>query len=72
MTNEAKINSKIDIMKKREKYYIRNYIALMFEGFFVSFAFSIFSHTTVFPVYVSYITENSFFISLVSVIYFGL
>ncbi|CRZ35014.1 MFS transporter [Herbinix hemicellulosilytica] len=72
MTNEKTTNSKNDIIKQREKYYRRNYIALMFEGFFVSFAFSIFSHTTVFPVYVSYITENSFFISLVSVIYFGL
>lgn len=71
MTNGIKITNNSDILKQREKYYKRNYIALLFEGFFVSFAFSIFSHTTVFPVYVSYITDNSIFISLVSVIYFG-
>lgn len=71
MTNKTKIISNREIIQQRDKYYKRNYIALLFEGFFVSFAFTIFSHTTVFPVYVSYITDNSIFISLVAVIYFG-
>lgn len=71
MTNKRQIMNNSDIMKKRERYYKRNYIALLLEGFFISFAFTIFSHTTVFPVYVSYITDNSIFISLVAVIFFG-
>lgn len=71
MTDNAKKLNHDEITRLCDKYYKRNYIALLFEGFFVNFAFSIFSHTTVFPVYVSYITQNSIFISLVSVIYFG-
>lgn len=71
MTNKMIIMNESEIMQLRQKYYKRNYIALLLEAFFVSFAFSIFSYTTVFPVYVSYITDNSIFISLVSVIYFG-
>jgi len=71
MTNKMIIMSESEIMQQRERYYKRNYIALLFEAFFVSFAFSIFSYTTVFPIYISYITDNSIFISLVSVIYFG-
>ena len=71
MANKYKNMNNNEIIKQRERYYVRNYIALLFEGFFVSFAFTIFSHTTVFPVYVSYITDNSIFVSMVAVVYFG-
>ena len=55
----------------KEKYYKRNYITMLLEAFCVNFAFSIFSYTTVFPVYVQNITSNSFFVALVAVIYYG-
>lgn len=56
----------------REKYYRRNYITMLFEGFFFSFAISIFSYTTVLPVYVSNLSNNKFWISLLIVSFFGL
>ena len=56
----------------RERYYRRNYIAMLFEGFFFSFAISIFSYTTVLPVYVSNLSSNKFWISLLIVSFFGL
>ncbi len=56
----------------REKYYKRNYIALITEGFFFTFALSIFSHSTVLPVYVSNLTDNRFWISFLALTFFGL
>lgn len=56
----------------KEKYYKRNYIAMILEGFFFTFALSIFSHSTVLPVYVSNITSNRFWISFLAVTFFGL
>jgi MFS family permease len=55
-----------------EGQYRRNYIALLLDGFFFSFASSIFSHTTVLPVYVSGLSENRIFISLLAVLFFSL
>lgn len=59
------------ILELKEKYYVRNYITMLMEAFFVSFAFGIFSYTTVFPVYIQTITDNSFYIALIAVIYYG-
>jgi MFS family permease len=55
-----------------ERKYRRNYIALLLDGFFFSFSASIFSHTTVLPVYVSSLSENRIFISLLAVLFFSL
>lgn len=57
---------------EQEKYYFRNRIALLFEGFFVVFSFSAFSQTTILPVYVSNITANPFWISMLTLMFFGL
>lgn len=63
--------SENEIIDLKEKYYRRNYVTMLIEAFFVNFAFSVFSYTTVFPVYVQNITSNSFFVALVAVIYYG-
>jgi MFS family permease len=55
-----------------ERKYRRNYAALLLVGFFCSFASSIFSHTTVLPVYVASLSENRIFISLLAVLFFSL
>jgi MFS family permease len=55
-----------------ERRYRRNYIALLLDGFFFSFSSSIFSYTTVLPVYVSNLSENRIFISLLAVLFFSL
>lgn len=56
----------------KEKYYRRNYIALVFEGFFFSFGYAMFSHQTVLPIYVSNITESTVLVSLLTLIFFSL
>ncbi len=61
-----------DILYLKEKYLKRNIITLLIEGFFASFAFSLFSQTTVLPVYVSNLTSNTFWISMITFIFFGL
>lgn len=63
----AELNKSIML---KERYYKRNYIALILEGFFFSFALSIFSHATVLPVYISNITENSMWISVLGMLFF--
>jgi len=60
------------ILESKKQKYKRNYIALLFDSFFFSFAGSIFSYTTVLPVYVAGLTNNTIFISLLAVLYFGL
>ena len=60
-----------DVLALKEKYYVRNYITMLFEGFFVYFAMNMFSYTTVFPVYIQSLTNNSFFIALIAVVYYG-
>lgn len=62
----------MNIQDLRERYYRRNYIALLLDGFFFSFSAGYFSQTTVLPVYVSNLSENSVFIGLLAVLYFGL
>jgi MFS family permease len=57
---------------KRERYYKRNYYVFLLEGFFFSFALTIFSHSTVLPVYISNITTNRFWISFLALTFFGL
>lgn len=58
-----------DILYLKEKYLKRNIITLLIEGFFASFAFSLFSQTTVLPVYVSNLTSNTFWISMITFIF---
>ena len=60
------------IPESKKQKYRRNYIALLLDGFFFSFAASIFSYTTVLPVYVAGLTGNTIFISLLAVLFFGL
>jgi len=59
-------------MDLREKFYKRNYYVFLMEGFFFSFALTIFSHSTVLPVYISNITTNRFWISFLALTFFGL
>ncbi|MEA4912632.1 MAG: MFS transporter [Oscillospiraceae bacterium] len=61
-----------EVLALREKNYRRNYIALLLEGFFFSFALTMFSYTTVLPIYVSKLSDNAMLISLISVLYYGL
>jgi len=60
------------IVVGKEQKYRRNYIALLLDGFFFNFSTSIFSYTTVLPVYVAGLTNNTIYISLLAVLFFGL
>lgn len=60
------------VLARRERYYRRNYITLLFESFFFTFSLTMFSYTTVLPVYVSKLTADTMFVSLISVLYYGL
>ncbi len=59
------------LLARKERYYKRNYLTLMLEGFLFTFSCTMFSYTTVLPVYVSKLTSNAFFVSLISVMYYG-
>jgi len=61
-----------NILEKRDRYYRRNYIAMMVEGFCVSFSFTIFSNSTVLPAYISNISDNAMYISLLALLFFAL
>ncbi len=63
--------SKALMVDKREKYYKRNYAVFMAEGFFFAFALSIFSYTTVLPVYIENLSDNRILISMLAFIFFG-
>lgn len=64
-------NISYDIDFKQDKLYKRNFWAFMLESFLFSFSLSIFSHTTVLPMYVSNLTDNQFYIGLISLIFFS-
>lgn len=59
------------IYAKKEKYYLRNFITLMFESFFFSAALAMFSAESVLPVYVKNLSDKSIWIAMISVIYYG-
>ena len=54
-----------------EKYLKRNWIIFMLEGFFFSFAVTMNSQQTVMPAYIAQLSDNSFYISLLSIIFYG-
>ncbi|NLK73183.1 MAG: MFS transporter [Clostridiales bacterium] len=56
----------------KEKYYRRNYLTLMAEGFLFMFAITLFSQTTVLPTYISLISNKAIYLGLISIIYYGL
>ena len=60
------------VLESKKQKYRRNYLTFLLDSFFFSFSVVIFSYTTVLPVYVSGLTENTIFISLLAVLYFGL
>ena len=53
-----------------EKNYKRNYFSLLCESLLYTFAYSLFSVTHVIPEYVSKLTDSSWALSLVSVLYY--
>ena len=61
-----------EIYAKKERYYRRNFITLLFESFFFSSALAMFSPEAVLPVYVKHLSDKPFFIALISVISYGL
>lgn len=60
-----------EILRKKERFYSRNFISLMFEGFTFSFALAMFSPENVLPVYVSSLSSDAVYIALISALYYG-
>lgn len=60
-----------EILARKEQYYPRNFISLMFESFFFSSALTLFSTESVLPVYVSHLSAEPFWLSLIAVINYG-
>ena len=69
---ENSLDAASSILESKKQKYRRNYIALLLDAFFFNFAASIFSYSTVLPVYVAGLTNNTIFISLLAVLFFGL
>lgn len=59
------------IYEKKLKYYRRNFITLMGEGFFFAAALALFSAESVLPAYVANLSDKPIYIALISVIYYG-
>ena len=57
--------------QKKERFYPRNFISLMFEGFTFSFALAMFSPENVLPVYVASLSDKAIYIALISALYYG-
>lgn len=60
-----------EILRKKERFYPRNFVSLMFEGFTFSFALAMFSPENVLPVYVSSLSDDAIYIALISALYYG-
>lgn len=59
------------ICAKKEKYYMRNFVALMLESFFFSAALAMFSAESVLPVYVANLSDKTIYIAMISVVNYG-
>ena len=55
----------------KDKYYARNYLSFMAEGFLYAFAYNLFSTSNVLPGYAATLTDNAVLLSLLSVLYYG-
>ena len=55
-----------ELYQKKERFYPRNFISLMFEGFTFSFALAMFSPENVLPVYVASLSDKAIYIALIS------
>lgn len=55
----------------KDKYYTRNYLSFMAEGFLYAFAYNLFSTSNVLPGYAATLTSNAALLSLLSVLYYG-
>lgn len=60
-----------ELYQKKERFYPRNFISLMFEGFTFSFALAMFSPENVLPVYVASLSDKAIYIALISALYYG-
>ena len=60
-----------ELYQKKERFYLRNFISLMLEGFTFSFALAMFSPENVLPVYVASLSDKAIYIALISALYYG-
>lgn len=60
------------IYQKKEAFYKGNFISLMCESVFFSFALTMFSPENVLPVYVASLSEKPIYIALISALYYGI
>ena len=60
------------IYQKKEAFYKGNFISLMCESIFFSFALTMFSPENVLPVYVASLSEKPIYIALISALYYGI
>ena len=65
---QAELLTADQVQALKEKHYKRNFIAFMLEAFFFSMAGTTFSYFSVLPSYVSNVTSNPFFLSLILII----
>lgn len=66
------LSSTEQILQKKEHFYRRNFVSLMMEAFFFSFALALFSTENVFPTYVALLSDNELLIALISATFFGI
>ena len=55
----------------RERYYNRNLISMLLEGFAFSFAIAMFSTESVLPSYLRSINNRDIYLSMISVLYYS-
>ena len=61
-----------DILRRKEAYYRGNFLSLMLESFFFSFALTMFSTENVLPVYVASLSDRAILLAMISALYYGI
>lgn len=61
-----------DILARKESYYRGNFLSLMMESFFFSFALTLFSTENVLPVYVASLSDKAVYLAMISALYYGI
>lgn len=61
-----------DILRRKEAYYRGNFLSLMLEAFFFSFALTMFSTENVLPVYVASLSDRPILLAMISALFYGI
>ncbi len=71
ISKKRKDPSQMTTTEKQEAYYRRNYLALLSDALFFSMGYTLFSTDNVLPIYISHLSDKTFYIALMTALFLG-